>query len=161
MAGEPNIATAWDMLFRHFNSRQDRWEAGYQSGEQIMIKVNFVDMIAIGGNTDCGLVDHAPKYRICSPQIMHALAGQLVTVVGVPEYNITIGGPMCLWRDEFCDMIRPDFPNVRYLGYLGLYGSSKMQESSVPFLLRMRRMTSAAANSRERPQSEYRFSTAG
>ena len=133
LAGEPDIITAWDMLFRHFNSRQGKGDVGYQGGERIMIKVNFVDMIAIGGNTDYDLVDHTPEYPICSPQIMHALLDQLVNLVGVAESNITIGDPICLWCHEFYDMIQPDFPNVRYLDYLGLYGRTKMQKSGVPF----------------------------
>jgi len=133
LAGEPNVATAWDMLFRDFNSRQGKGDVGYQPSEQIMIKVNFVDMIAIGGNTDYDLVDHTPEYPICSPQIMHALLDQLVNVVGVAQSNITIGDPICLWCHEFYNIIQPDFSNVRYLDYLGLYGRTKMQKSGVPF----------------------------
>jgi len=133
LAGESDIATAWDLLFRHFNSERGKEDTGYNSGEKIMIKVNFVDMISIGGNTDYDLLDHTPEYAICSPHIMHALLDHLVNVVGVAESDITIGDPICLWCNEFYDMIQPDFPNVRYLDYRGYHNRTQMQLSSVPF----------------------------
>ena len=106
---------------------------GYSSGEQIMIKVNFVEMIALWGNSNYDFVDHTPDYAICAPQIMHALLDQLVNVVGVAESDITIGDPICLWCHEFYNMIQPDFPGVRYLDYLGYYNRTKFKKSTVPF----------------------------
>jgi len=133
LAGEGDISAAWDRLIRHFNARQGRGDVGYQSGEKIMIKVNFVDMIAIWGNTNYNLVNHTPEYAICSPQVMYALLDQLVHVVGAAQADITIGDPICLWCNEFYDMIHPDFPNVRYLDYRGYYNRTKIAASSVPF----------------------------
>ena len=98
-----------------------------------MIKVNFVGMIATWGNTDYDFVDRSPDYAICAPQIMHALLDQLVNVVGASQSDITIGDPICLWCHEFYDMIHSDFPNVRYLDYLGYYGRTEITYSSVPF----------------------------
>ena len=70
---------------------------------------------------------------LCSPQIIHALLDQLVNIVGVAQSDITIGDPICLWCNEFYDMIHPDFPNVHYLDYLGYYGRTKAQKSTVKF----------------------------
>jgi len=133
LAGVPDISEAWDLLFRHFNQERGKGDVGYQPGEKITIKVNFVQMIAVGGNTNYNFLNRRPDYPICSPQIMHALLDHLVNIVGVAESNITIGDPTCLWCHEFYDMIQPDFPQVRYLDYLGRYGRTKMKRSTVPF----------------------------
>jgi hypothetical protein len=133
VAGERDIWEAWDRIFRYFNQQQGKGDRGYRYGEDIMIKVNFVDMIAIWGDSDYDFVDHTPDYAICSPQIMYALIDQLVNVVGAAESDITIGDPICLWCNEFYNMIQPDFPNVRFLDYLGYYGRTEITYSSVPF----------------------------
>jgi len=133
LAGEADISKAWDLLLRHFNREQGKGDVGYASGEKVMIKVNFVEMIALWGSNDYDLVDHSPDYAICSPQIIHALLDQLVNIVGVAESDITIGDPTCLWCHEFYNMIQADFPRVRYLDYLGYYGRTKIKPSTTPF----------------------------
>ena len=132
LAGELDIYEAWDRLFRHFNRQHGRGDIGYRSGDDIMIKVNFVDMIALG-NSNYYLVNHTPDYAICSPHIIHALLDQLVNVVGVAESDITVGDPICMWCHEFYDMIQPDFPYVRYLDYHGNYNRTKIKKSNVRF----------------------------
>ncbi|MBL7154141.1 MAG: DUF362 domain-containing protein [Phycisphaerae bacterium] len=133
LAGEGDVFKAWDLLFRNFNEQRDKGDVGYQAGEKIMIKVNFVQMIATGGNRDYDFSDNRPDYPICSPQIMHSLLDHLVNIVGVAQSDITIGDPICLWCNEFYNMIHPDFPEVRYVDYAGYYNRTKMQKSSVPF----------------------------
>ena len=132
VAGERDIQDAWDRIFRHFNQQQGRGDVGYWPGEDIMIKVNFVDMIALSNSDPC-LAHHTPDYAICSPHIIHSLLDQLVNIVGVAESDITVGDPICMWCHEFYDMIQPDFPNVRYLDYHGYYNRTKIQTSNVPF----------------------------
>ncbi|NIQ10482.1 MAG: DUF362 domain-containing protein, partial [Phycisphaerae bacterium] len=133
VAGETDLCEAWDRIFRHFNQQQGRGDVGYRRGEDIMIKVNFVDMIALSNNRYSLIDDHTPDYAICSPHIIHSLLDQLVNVVGVEESDITVGDPICMWCHEFYDMIQPDFPNVRYLDYHGNYNRTKIQTSDVPF----------------------------
>ena len=133
LAGVLDISEAWDLLFRHFNKERGKRDVGYQPGEKITIKVNFVQMIAVGGNTNYNFANRRPDYPICSPQIMHALLDHLVNIVGVAESNITIGDPTCLWCHEFYNMIQPDFPQVCYLDYLGRYSRTKIRQSTVPF----------------------------
>ena len=132
LAGEPDVAKAWDLLFRYFNQQHGRGDVGYRTGEKVMIKVNFVQMIALS-NSNYNFSQRNPDYPICSPQIMHALLDQLVNIVGVAESDITIGDPICLWCHEFYNMIQPDFPQVRYLDYLGNYNRTRIQYSTVPF----------------------------
>jgi len=138
LTGEVDISNAWDALIRYFNQTHGKGDVGYTSGEKIMIKVNFVDMIAVRGGagaTDYNFisVNHHPDYPICSPQIMYSLLDQLVNVVGVAQSDITIGDPTCLWCNEFYDMIHPDFPNVHYLDYLGWYNRTQAISSDVNF----------------------------
>ncbi|MHC4487951.1 MAG: DUF362 domain-containing protein [Planctomycetota bacterium] len=133
LADVPDISQAWDLLFRHFNQERGKGDVGYQPGEKITIKVNFVQMIAVGGNRNYNFASRRPDYPICSPQLMRALLGHLVDIVGVAESDITIGDPICLWCHEFYDMIQPDFPEVRYLDYLGNYNRTKMKLSTVAF----------------------------
>ena len=132
LAGESDISRAWDALFRYFNQEHRGEDVGYQSGEKFMIKVNFVDMIALSNN-DYNLIHHTPDYAICSPHIIHSLLDQLVNIVGAAESDITVGDPICMWCHEFYNMIQPDFPNVRYLDYHGNYNRTQIEYSSVPF----------------------------
>jgi hypothetical protein len=141
LAGQPDVWHAWDAIIRYFNQQHGRPDAGYTSGEKFMIKVNFVNMIAVAVNDGASpVIDynfistrHSPEYPICSPQLMHALLDQLVNVVGVSQSDITIGDPTCLWPNEFYDMIHPDFPNVHYLDYAGWYNRTQAVKSTVPF----------------------------
>ncbi|MBA7675514.1 hypothetical protein ES703_83750 [subsurface metagenome] len=133
LAGESDISSAWDALFRHFNQEQGGEDVGYQSGEKIMIKVNFVDMIALSNSNYSLVTHHTPDYAICSPHIIHALLDQLVNIVGAAESDITVGDPICMWCHEFYNMIQPDFPNVRYLDYHGNYNRTQIQTSNVRF----------------------------
>jgi hypothetical protein len=139
LAGKMDLASSWNEFFVNFNQLHEKGSVGYTSGEKVMIKVNFVDMIAVGVNNgapptpDYSFANHNPDYPICSPQIMHALLDQLVNVVGVAQSDIIIGDPTCLWCNEFYDMIHPDFPNVQYLDYLGWYGRTQAVKSTVPF----------------------------
>ncbi|MHC4693663.1 MAG: DUF362 domain-containing protein [Planctomycetota bacterium] len=135
VAGETGLCEAWDRIFRHFNQQQGRGDVGYRPGEDIMIKVNFVGMIAVWGNQNYSVTasGRQPEYANCAPQIMHALLDQLVNVVGVAESDISIGDPICLWCNEYYDMIQPDFPNVRFLDYLGYNNRTQIQTSDVPF----------------------------
>jgi hypothetical protein len=138
LTGEPNICTAWDSIFRYFNQQHGKGNVGYLPGEKIMIKVNFVYMIAVWGDTSYDFVSrnsngNDANLPLCSPQIIRALLDQLVNTVGVAQSDITIGDPICLWCNEFYDMIHPVFPDVHYLDYLGDYGRTKAVKSTVKF----------------------------
>ncbi len=138
LAGEMDLSSAWNDFFVYFNQQQDKGNVGYTSGEKIMIKVNFVNMIAVRGGagaTDYNFIspNHRADYPNCSPQIIYALLDQLVNVVGVAQSDIIVGDPTCLWANEFYDMIHPDFPNVQYLDYLGWYNRTAATPSDVNF----------------------------
>jgi len=139
LAGESDLAQAWDALIRYFNREQDKGDIGYTPGEKIMIKVNFVSMIAVAFNggsppiIDYNIPSSKIDYPLNSPQLMRSLLYQLVHVVGVAQSDIIIGDPICLWCHEFYDMIHPEFPEVVYLDYRGNYNRTMAVKSTVPF----------------------------
>ena len=47
LSGEDSDIAAWDTLIKHFNKTRDKGEIGYQKGEKIVVKVNFVGCIRI------------------------------------------------------------------------------------------------------------------
>lgn len=137
LTGQTSDTAAWDALIRHFNMAHGRGNVGYTPGEKVTIKVNFVGFIDLGG---WGGVDpntynlvSMQDYMNTSPQMMLALLRQLVNVVGVNQADISIGDPVCLFANEYYNLLHDEFPNVRYLDHLGKFGRTKPQASTVNF----------------------------
>jgi len=136
LSGEANSAAAWDKLFEHFNKTHGKGNAGYKSGEKILITINYVGCIKIWDRRgvtrieDYGL--RGRDYMNTSPQMIIALLGQLVDEVGVKQADITVGDPLCYFANEYYDMCHDKFPNVRYLDYVGKFGRTGAKLSSVP-----------------------------
>ena len=130
-AGTTTTTDAWIAIFHSFNDGS----AGYEPGEKIYIKVNFV---TTGGDT-CADADYNWTPTSCglswtsvatSPQLMVALLDQLVNVVGVEEPDITIGDPCGKWVNEFYNIVHGVFPNVNYLDSRGTLGRTHAARSS-------------------------------
>jgi len=137
LTGEVNDTEAWDALFRHFNQGHEKGDVGYQAGEKIAIKVNFVGCIDFGGwggvNPATYNLEGNIDYMNTSPQVMLALLRQLIYVAGVNENDISIGDPVCLFPNEYYNPLHDEFPNVHYLDRRGYFGRTQVQPSSVPF----------------------------
>jgi hypothetical protein len=137
LGGEATDADAWDRLFRYFNETHGKGDAGYKSGEKIVIKVNYVGCITVwSGRLVTNIEDYNLRsldYMNTSPQMIIALLGQLVNEVGVNEEDITVGDTLCYFPNEFYNVCHEKFPNVRYLDYLGKFGRTQAKLSSVPF----------------------------
>jgi hypothetical protein len=136
LSGEQNIAAAWDKLFKHFNNTNNRGNVGYKQGEKIVIKVNFVGCIKVWDGSEVTNVEEynlrRADYMNTSPQMIITLLRQLVDKVGVKQEDITVGDTLCYFPNEFYNMCREKFPNVRYLEYLGKFGRTAAKLSSVP-----------------------------
>jgi hypothetical protein len=136
LSGEQSDSTAWDTLFRHFNKTHGKGTAGYKSGEKIVIKVNFVGCIRIWNRSAVANIEdynlRNPDYMNTSPQMIIALLRQLVDEAGVNETDITVGDTLCYFPNEYYNMCHQQFPNVRYLEYLGEFGRTAARSSSVP-----------------------------
>lgn len=135
LTGEATDAKAWDALFRHHNKAQGKSDAGYQSGEKIMIKVNFVGMIKGGRCVDpqtYAVLKEWEDYMNTSPQLIAALLQQLTQTVGVKQADITVGDTLCLFARDYYDLLRKQFPEVAFLDGEGTPGRTKAEFSTVP-----------------------------
>jgi hypothetical protein len=129
LTGKGSDYAAWDAIFRYFNQQKSKGYVGYQPGEKIMIKVNFVGFIELWGGHS---YSYKSNYPNTSPQVIHAVLDHLVNIVEVNESDITVGDTLCKFVDSFYNMLHSDFPNVNYLDYVGGPGRVKAQFSSVP-----------------------------
>jgi hypothetical protein len=127
ITGESTDYAAWDAIFRYFNQQQGKGDVGYQPGEKIIIKVNFVGLINVWGGK---AYTYKSNYMDTSPQVIHAILDQLVNVVGVDDNNITVGDTLCTFIDSFYNYLHPDFPDVNYLDNRGTNGRFKDSTSS-------------------------------
>jgi len=136
LTGEETDADAWNRLFKHFNQTHGKGSSGYKKGEKIVVKVNYVGCIQVWrGDTMKGIDDYNLRnvdYMNTSPQMIIALLRQLVNEAGVNESDITVGDTLCYFPNEFYNMCHNEFPNVRYLDYLGKFGRTGAKLSTVP-----------------------------
>jgi len=128
ITGETTDYAAWDAIFRYFNQQQGKGDIGYQPGEKIIIKVNFVGLIDVWGGKNYTYKDN---YMNTSPQVIHAILDQLVNIVGVNDADITVGDPLCSFVDAYFNMLDPCFPDVNYLDNRGTSGRGKTGPSDI------------------------------
>ena len=137
LSGEKTDSAAWNRLFEHFNKTHGRGNRGYQTGEKIVVKVNYVGCIQVWRGDSAADIDdyklRSVDYMNTSPQMIIALLRQLVNEAGVKEADITVGDTLCYFPNEFYNMCHDEFPNVRYLEYLGKFGRTGAKLSKVPF----------------------------
>ncbi len=102
---------AWDAIFRYHNTIRNKGDAGYVSGEKIVIKLNMNTASRNDGPT-------RPDYRTVdtSPQLAYAVLNQLINIVGVQPSDISIGDPGRTLDNIYWDKCQSDFPDVHYWG---------------------------------------------
>ena len=135
LTGESTDAEAWDKLFRHFNQKRGKGDVGYQPGQKIAIKVNFVGMIYRWDAVDPQTYDMQAvriDYMNTSPQMILALLRQLVETVGVEQADLAIGDTLALFANEYYEALHAEFPDVRYLDHAGKLGRTGVRQSSEP-----------------------------
>ena len=137
LSGEVASTAAWDKLFRHFNKTHGKGNVGYKSGQKIFIKINYVGCIKVGSRRPVTKLEdynlRSLDYMNTSPQMIIALLRQLVDEAGVNEADITVGDTLCYFPNEYYNMCHENFPNVRYLDYVGKFGRTRAKLSSVAF----------------------------
>jgi len=132
LAGESTDARAWDKLFRHFNQVRGKGDVGFVAGEKVAIKIN--NTLCYNANTTTFEKRSENRNRIDnSPQMIAALLGQLVNVVGVAQQDISIGDPGRIMPGFIYDRVHPQFPDVCYLSNVGGLGRTAVEFSDVPF----------------------------
>jgi gluconolactonase len=134
LTGADSDAKAWEKLFRYFNKKHGKGDTGYKKGEKIVIKANFVGFIWTHGgvNGDNYNLETKKDYMNTSPQMLIALLRQLVNTVGVKESDIAIFDSLAYFSNEYYDMFRKEFPNLRCIDHAGKFGRIKSGQSSVP-----------------------------
>ena len=134
LTGAANDKNAWDALFKYHNKTRDKGNVGYQPGEKIVIKVNFVGFIFTHGgvNSENYNLETKKDYMNTSPQMLIALLRQLVDKAGVKQVDIAICDSLAYFANEYFDIIKKDFPGVQCLDRTGKFGRIKMKQSKVP-----------------------------
>ena len=132
LAGEGSDAAAWDAIFRNFNLRRGKGDVGYTAGEKIAIKIN--NTMCYNANTSTFEKQSGNINRIDnSPQMTVSLLGQLVSVAGVDQADITIGDPGRIMPNFYYDIVYPLFPDVCYMSVYGGHGRTQSTFSDVEF----------------------------
>jgi hypothetical protein len=126
-AGMENLAQAWDSIFRSFNQTHGKGDVGYTPGERIAFKINLT-------NQSCSDSER-PMRMDATPQLLNAILDQLVNVVGVDEYYITLGDPYREFREEYRELVMSKFPDVYYVDGSGINGVNQTQPSSEAVLV--------------------------
>ena len=109
VTGEETEESAWEAVFKYFNSTHNKGEVGYTEGEKIFIKINAVhawnthEDLSIRFDDDYGKVD-------TSPQMILAVLRQLVQNAGVPEEAIYIGDPFTNIFKHLYEKLSAEFP---------------------------------------------------
>ena len=125
LTGKSSDYAAWDSIFRYFNQQHGKGNIGYQPGEKIMIKVNFVGLITSATGTGTNSYTFKDNYPNVSPQAIHALLDQLVNIVGVNDADITVGDTLCTFTNTYYTPLHTDFPDVNYIDNQGLLSRGK------------------------------------
>lgn len=129
LTGAEDDYTAWDSLFTYFNQVHGYGEAGYQTGENIAIKINL---------NNCGSpIDYINEYvkkdndRDASPYVVKTLLRQLVNSVGVEQDDITVYDASRQIGNWFYDRVADEFPDIHYVDVEGgADGREQVQSSS-------------------------------
>ena len=132
LTGTNTDAAALDALFRHFNQTNGRGDLGYQTGENIVIKINMAqDNPDKADDSKWGNSKGMP-----SPHIVYSLVEKLILVAGVPGENITLYDAVRYIGDPIYNKIRTNrnanFQKVRFVVRedLGKYGRIPVRWSS-------------------------------
>jgi len=117
VTGTHHTLEAWGEIFRYYNREHGGGDMGYQEGEKISIKTNFVSCDA--SNMD----GHNKKENLnmidASPQVMWSVLNQLVNICGIPDSLICIGDPSAYFPNQYYELLKTDFPDVVYLSLKG------------------------------------------
>jgi hypothetical protein len=134
LTGETTDAAAWNKLFTYINQKRGKGEVGYQAGEKIAIKVNFVGFIWNSGgvNPNTYNLDSQRNYMNTSPQVMLALLRQLVRTVGAAESDISIGDSVTYFANEYYNILHNEFPDVQYVDFAGKFNRVQARRSKIP-----------------------------
>jgi len=132
LANMEDAGSAWDAIFKNFNSRKGKGAVGYTSGETIFIKINE-GTSSWRSNGDLTRRDHAAISET-SPQVTLGILKQLIGEAGVPQENIWVADPKShIWQESY-EKFAAVYPDVNYGDRDGDYGGTRtlLTEASEP-----------------------------
>jgi len=123
ITNQTDINTAWNEIFKYYNSDRGKGNVGYQAGEKIFIKLNLTSSWGMGHswgniNEDFTIAEN-DWYGISetSPHLILSLLRNLVNVVGVNQSDIYIGDPMRHIYQDRLELWRNEFPDINYMDH--------------------------------------------
>ena len=125
LTGEKTEKKAWTALFKDFNSRHNRKNLSYQSGQKIAIKINT-------NNT----YSHKDSPELnASPQLILATLKSLVNEAGIPQKNITVFDASRFITDNIFNKCHAIFPDVVFVDNVGGDGrvKSTYTDNAIPY----------------------------
>jgi hypothetical protein len=133
LTGTGTAGDGWQRLMRDVNRARGKGERGYQPGEKILIKPNWVGMIYREGNVDAESYTFRERhdYMNTAPQMVLALLRQL-TDLGIAQADITVSDTLAYLVREYYDLLHAEFPDVCYEDHGGRFGRVKASVSDVP-----------------------------
>jgi hypothetical protein len=116
---------AWKALFRDFNSKHDRTNQYYQTGQKIAIKIN--------SNNTYGHKD-SPELN-ASPQLVLATLKSLINEAGIPQKSITVFDASRFITDNIFNKCHAVFPDVVFVDNIGGDGRVKSTyiDNAIPY----------------------------
>jgi hypothetical protein len=126
-AGTGNITEAWDAIFKSYNNTHGRGNVGYKAGEKIAFKINLT-------NQSCSTAERPLRMDV-APQLLNAILHELVDNVGVAQADIFMGDPYREFREEYRDMVKSKYPNVKYMDGTGANGINQTIPSTAEVLV--------------------------
>lgn len=131
LTGEATVAQAWARLFRHLNQARGKGDKGYQPGEKVLIKPNWVGMIYREGHVNPQTYGFLRRhdYMNTAPQMILAVLDQL-TSAGVRPADITVCDTLAYLVNEYYNLFTQAFPRVRYEDYAGKAGRIQVRTSN-------------------------------
>jgi hypothetical protein len=129
LTGKETDSSAWEAIFKYFNSQKGKGEIGYSPEETIFIKINAVT--AYNGAAPNGdMKSNIPVEFDTSPQAILTLLRQLVNEAKIPQKNIYIGDPMAdIWNTLYNKFVT-EFPDINYVSRRNVTGRLKITPSS-------------------------------
>jgi len=118
LCGAKTDAEAWAALFRHYNRRHGRGDAGYRPGEKVAVKLNM-NCSSRHADSVQGLYN--------TPQVTKALLRQLVREAGVRQTDLVVYDASRFISDSVFLPIHAEFPGVRFEDREGGDGRFKVQ----------------------------------
>jgi hypothetical protein len=130
LTGKSSDSESWDAIFRFYNKKNGKGDAGYKQGEKIFLKLNFTSAFSMHpGTMGRNYESQYAAVSETSPQMVTAVLRQLVHRAGVPQNAIFVGDPQRNIFQESYEKFYSEFPGVNYLGNNIHYPDAKILEN--------------------------------